>query len=438
VWVGWSGNGRRALTASASRIQVWDAASGEALTPPLPHTHTICHAEVSADGSSLLSASADGTARLWRTGPARPRGEALRPVLRAFGPDGRQAVLRTAGERYQLWDLRERRCVAPILPESIGLAYAHTFNDRGDRLAVHHDNEISLFELRPQSPDAGIRRLGNWPAPWGCALRLSADGSMLALYGPPEVRLVDARSGELVVRMVEPAGAVRHAAFDRTNRRLLTTSDGGTARVWDVADGKPLVGPLRHDDAVVFGAFSPDDTQLVTAGYDGTARIWDATTGRMLIEPLRHGALVLAAEFSPDQRWLATVVGGNWVRVWDLTSGQAVAPPLSHRTGLHYVGFLGAGGPLLTVTDDLRYQVWELASGHPLNVTGLELDLTTLDPPVSVGEGDEMWLERLPIDRRPWAELERLSILITGHRVEGEGGLVPVEVARLREAWRGE
>jgi WD40 repeat protein len=202
-----------------------------------------------------------------------------------------------------------------------------------------------------------------------------------------------------------------------------------------VPEGRLLTGPLRHEDVIVFGAFSPDGKRIVTTGYDGTARIWDAATGRSMIEPLRHGALVTAAEFSPDQRWLATVAGGNSVRVWDLESGHALAPPIPLHADPHYIAFLGAEGPLLTVSDTLKFQLWELPGGRPLNPTGLNFEPRPGHSMVPTADLKEDWLGCLPVDHRPWEELERLAVLLSGHRVQGEGGLVPVDVARLREAW---
>jgi WD40 repeat protein len=258
---------------------------------------------------------------------------------------------------------------------------------------------------------------------------------MIASHESLEVRLLDALSGQPLGPNLPHPGGVQQVVFDSAARRLLTVSDDGTARVWSVPEGKLLTGPLRHDDVIVFGAFSPDGKRLVTAGYDGTARVWDAATGQTMVEPLRHGALVMAAEFSPDQRWLATVTGGNLVRIWDLESGHALAPPMPLHANPHYFGFLGPAGPLLTVSADLQFQLWELPVGRPLNPAGLEFEPRAGDSRVPTAALKADWLGCLPADHRPWEELERMAILLSGHRVQGEGGLILVEVTRLREAW---
>jgi WD40 repeat protein len=93
-------DGRRVLVVGVEgrdggRAQVWDAAGGTAVTPVLRQSNFITQAEFSADGSRLLTASADGTARVWDAGT----GELL-TVLRHAGQVGRAAF--SAGGRRVL------------------------------------------------------------------------------------------------------------------------------------------------------------------------------------------------------------------------------------------------------------------------------------------------------------------------------------------------
>jgi WD40 repeat protein len=54
------------LTASSDgSARVWDAQTGEPLTPPLKHAQQVVQASFSADGRAVVTASFDGTARIW-------------------------------------------------------------------------------------------------------------------------------------------------------------------------------------------------------------------------------------------------------------------------------------------------------------------------------------------------------------------------------------
>ena len=64
--VAFSRDGTRVVTASADETaRVWNAATGQPVTPSLAHSGTVTHASFSPDGKRLVTASADETARVW-------------------------------------------------------------------------------------------------------------------------------------------------------------------------------------------------------------------------------------------------------------------------------------------------------------------------------------------------------------------------------------
>ena len=61
-----------------------------------------------------------------------------------------------------------------------------------------------------------------------------------------------------------------------------------------------------HTEYVSSASFSPDGTTLVTASDDGTAKIWDVLTGNCLHTLQGHTNYVKSASFSPDGTTLVT------------------------------------------------------------------------------------------------------------------------------------
>src|SRR5262249_28503375 len=65
-----SPDGKRIVTASLDgSARVWDANSGLPLTQPLKHGGPVRDAEFSPDGQRVITASDDGTAVIWDIGP---------------------------------------------------------------------------------------------------------------------------------------------------------------------------------------------------------------------------------------------------------------------------------------------------------------------------------------------------------------------------------
>jgi len=81
------------VTASADRTaRVWDARTGQPVTPPLAHDGEVVMAQFSPDGLRVVTASEDFSARVWDARTGQPVTERLPHVdhlkWAEFSPDG--------------------------------------------------------------------------------------------------------------------------------------------------------------------------------------------------------------------------------------------------------------------------------------------------------------------------------------------------------------
>src|SRR5262249_6476279 len=104
-----SPDGRRVLTASDDgTARVWAAATGQPAGPEFRHQDVAHHAASRPDGRQLVTAGGDGCARVWDADTGKEvttlrHGRAV--TCAAFRPDGKRVV--TAGEDpiVYLWDV---------------------------------------------------------------------------------------------------------------------------------------------------------------------------------------------------------------------------------------------------------------------------------------------------------------------------------------------
>jgi hypothetical protein len=188
-----SPDGGRIVTACRDgTARVWDAASGQPVTPPLKHNSAVHHATFSPDGRRVVTASDDGTARVWDAISGQPVTLPLKhnsAVHHAtFSPDGRRVVTASSDQTARVWDA--------IGGQPVTLPLKHNS-------AVHH----AMF-----SPDG--RRV------------VTASSDQTA-------RVWDAASGQPLSPPLKHNKSVHHATFSPDGRRVMTGSYDG-ARVWDL------------------------------------------------------------------------------------------------------------------------------------------------------------------------------------------------------------
>ncbi len=80
--VAFSPDGKTVLTGSADKTaRLWDAATGQPIGPPLPHRDAVQAVAFSPDGKTVLTGSDDRTARLWDVpDPVEGRARSDRPL----------------------------------------------------------------------------------------------------------------------------------------------------------------------------------------------------------------------------------------------------------------------------------------------------------------------------------------------------------------------
>ena len=162
-------------------------------------------------------------------------------------------------------------------------------------------------------------------------------------------------------------GPVTFAAFSPDGARMVTASRDHTARVWEVATGRPLGIPLEHQDRVWSAAFSPDGARVVTASDDHTARVWEVATSRQLSAPFVHQAPVRSATFSPDGARVVTASEDHTARVWEVVTGRPLDAPLEHQDKVWSAAFSPDGARVVTASYDRTARVWEVATGRRLS-----------------------------------------------------------------------
>ena len=352
-----SPDGTRILTASWDKTaKLWDAASGK-LVASFAHQGIVWHAAFSSDGTRILTASADKTAKLWDAASGKLIASFAHQAIvynAAFSPDGARILTASADKTAKLWDAASGRLIASFAHDADVNDAA--FSADGARiLTASADKTAKLWDAASGKLVASFAHQG---IVWRAAF--SPDGArILTASWDQTAKLWDAASGKLIASFAHQ-GEVFQAAFSPDGARILTASADNTAKLWDAASAK-LIASFAHQANVYYAAFSPDGARILTASADKTAKLWDAASGE-LIASFDHQDLVFLAAFSPDGRRILTASADQSAKLWDTPSGKLVAS-FDHQDGLYHAAFSPDSSRILTASADKTAKLWDAASG---------------------------------------------------------------------------
>jgi WD40 repeat protein len=213
----------------------------------------------------------------------------------------------------------------------------------------------SIPSIRPQVPVVS-------PV---AAVKFSPDGSILAVGGYQEVRLIETGSGKLLDRLTGHADQVRSIAF-RPDGKMLAAAGGqpqreGEIKIWDLQSHQPVRTLKGHKDCIYSVAWSPDGRLIASGSYDKMVKIWDASTGQELHNLQDHIDAVFAVAFSPDGKRVASASQDRTVKIWDVATGKRLYTLSDASDGLTSLAYSPSGDQLAAGGYDKTIYVWHLA-----------------------------------------------------------------------------
>lgn len=425
---------------------------GQELWPALQHSAFVFCASLSSTGERIVTGDKLGVARVWsrRQEPALRTWSDSDPVVQSdWMRDGRQVYTVTQHGRITLRDWLKDSVTAQWLAGGFEVLDA-SMDAQGQTLALAGaDGFLHVLDLAtrreafpPLLHEAAVRRV-----------QFSRDGGRLISItrsSDPNLSVVhvwDAHTGKSLVGPISHPSWLDDAEFSPDGRWFLTACADGHVRVFRTSDGQPVCPPLRtggfiweahfspdgrrvvaansdysfearsaylfdlpsgrmavelrgHRDGVTQAAFSPDGMHVATGSEDNSVRIWDSRTGLPVGAEMRHEGKILRLAFSPDGSMVATASQANTTRVWDARTGDPITPPLNHARQVRSIHFDAQSHRLLSSSDDGAIKVWDL-------------------------EPEQASLSAI---------LERVELL-SAHRKDSDGTLVPLSRDALQQLW---
>jgi WD40 repeat protein len=349
-------------TSGRAAVAIVDAKTGTLLRTLLGHDGPIHDLAFSPDNSRIVTASADGTARIWQLSETkfpetmRFLGHTGAVHSAAFRADGNQLVTGGADKLVRVWDLangEELNAFAGHGAAVVGVCFA------ANNQPVSASADKTLKQWNPANGQV-VRSVPISAVP--VSMAVTSDRSLISIsLDDNSIAIHQLSDGKFLQALVGHTGPVRTHAFHNNKTQLVSVAADSRAHVWRVADGRLMqILPAADLSAAVFGSVAgqvvlvtadqyrveslrfqssapdyeqpvvgltvhPNGAQMHAAYGDGVLRGFAMETGQQGFD-VKHGAAVRAMALRPDGQMLATAGEDKVVKIWNAANGAALAP----------------------------------------------------------------------------------------------------------------
>ncbi|WP_257287766.1 RING finger domain-containing protein [Endozoicomonas sp. SESOKO2] len=276
-----SANSRRMVTASddgTAKIYVYQSDGPWKEEFTIHDDGPVKLASFSADSSHVLTASDDGTAKIY--------------VRKEDGSWQEEITIRHRG---------------PINSATFSADNSRVLTASKDGKAnIHVQKEVGSWEEEGTISHDGPIDLASF----------SDDGSHVVTVGEDNVVKITGKSADVswqVKIIVIHKGYVNSAIFSPDNRYVVIASDDGTAKIIGWKDDESweeefTISHISTDSSVISAAFSPDSRHVLTVGKDNLVKIiGKRADGSWVVKAIiSHSHFIETATFSPDSRHVVT------------------------------------------------------------------------------------------------------------------------------------
>jgi WD40 repeat protein len=193
------------------------------------------------------------------------------------------------------------------------------------------------------------------------------------------IRCWDIETGELKRKPFRGHEGSIHAlaAGVMKNREVIVSGgEDSTVRIWSLQTGIEILPAMRGHEGAVYAillAVLDGNSVIISGGYDGTIRFWNAATGGPMQTPIRaHGEWIRALALCnvEGKPILISTGDSGSIRAWDALNGKLIAEGRSTNVVNALACFeLNGNTVLASANHNGRIEIWDPRTMKPVSAS---------------------------------------------------------------------
>ncbi len=361
-------DGRRVISASLDgTLKIWGLDAGRVLATWQSLAGSVNGCAVTPDGRRVVSAFFNGTLKVWDLDAGRVlatfQGHADEVTACVVTPDGRRVISASADQTLKVWEFDTGRVLATLDGHANWVRACAVAPDGRRAISASHDHTLRIWDL-----DAG-RALATLDGheDWVTACAVTPDGRrVISASHDHTLRVWDLDTARVLATLRDHADGVRACTVTSDGRRVVSASNDRTLKVWDLDAGRVLTTIDGHGDRVNACTVTPDGRHVVSASDDHTVKVWSLETNRDLTAFGGHADRVNVCAVTPDGVRVVSASDDGTLKVWDLETGRIVATLHDYTNWARACTVTPDGRRVVSSSYNGMLKVWDLNSGRVL------------------------------------------------------------------------
>ncbi|KAF8553723.1 WD40 repeat-like protein, partial [Imleria badia] len=165
-----------------------------------------------------------------------------------------------------------------------------------------------------------------------------------------------------------PGDDIWPLVYHPDGRRIVSRSDNGTIRLWNMENGEQEGESMKHEGRTGHRlVVTRDGTRIISGNENGSVRVWDVESQEIRIgEPWTIPHWTRHISLSPDGLKLASASSANTVLFWDAISGHPIAQHLDHESSVNGTSFSPSGEFVASATRNGKMYLWRVPWLEPV------------------------------------------------------------------------